>query len=76
MPFSCYDNRGLRLLSHAHAEAMERLQKSLNRPGTQREKAGFSRRIAANLAKAYDSGVREPSALLEAALKAVLLPSA
>jgi hypothetical protein len=76
MPFSCYDNRGLRLLCHAHAEAMERLQKSLNRPCTEREKAGFSRRIAANLTKAYDTGVREPSALLEAALHTVLLPYA
>jgi hypothetical protein len=76
MPFSSYDVHGLRLLSHAHAEAMERLQKSLNRPCTEREKASFSRRITANLTKAYDSGVREPSALLDAALRTVLLPSA
>ena len=76
MPFSSYDVHGLRLLSHAHAEAMERLQKSLNRPCTQREKANLSRRIIATLTKAYDSGVREPSALLTAALHTVLLPSA
>jgi hypothetical protein len=76
MPFSSYDVHGLRLLSHAHTEAMESLQKSLNRPLTLREKAGFSRRFVANLTKAYDSGVREPSALLTAALHAVLLHSA
>jgi hypothetical protein len=76
MPFSSYDVHGLRSLSYAHAEAMERLQKSLNRPCSQREKDGFSRRITANLTKAYDSGVREPSALLTAALRTVLLPSA
>jgi hypothetical protein len=76
MPFSSYDAHGLRLLSHAQAEAMERLQKSLNRPCTPREKAAFSRRITANLTKAYDSGVREPSALLDAAVRTVLLPPA
>ncbi len=76
MPFSSYDVRGLRLLSRAHAEAMERLQKSLNRPCSDREKAGFSHRITANLTEAYDSGVREPSALLTAALHSVLLPFA
>lgn len=76
MPFSSYDVHGLRLLSHAHAEAMERLQKSLNRPCTQREKAAFNRRITANLTKAYDFGVREPSALVEAALRTVLQPFA
>ena len=76
MPFSSYDVHGLRLLSHAHAEPMERMQKSLNWPCTQGEKAAFSRRITANLTKAYDSGVREPSALLDAALHTVLLPSA
>jgi hypothetical protein len=74
MPFSSYDVHGLRLLSHAHAEAMERMQKSLNWPCTQGEKAAFSRRITANLTKAYDSGIREPSALLDAALHTVLLP--
>jgi hypothetical protein len=76
MPFSSYDVHCLRLLSHAHAEAVERLQKSLNRSCTERQKAGFSRRVTANLTKAYDSGVRERSALLDAALRTVLLPSA
>ena len=34
-----------------------------------------SLKSTANLTKAYDSGIREPSALLDAALHAVLLPS-
>jgi hypothetical protein len=38
MPFSSYDVQGLRLLSHAHAEAMERMQKSLNRPCTKEKR--------------------------------------
>jgi hypothetical protein len=76
MSFSSYDVHGLRLLSHAHSEAMASLQKRLGRPFSDSEDAYLSSRLVENLSKAYDSGVREPSALQAAALYRVRLPSA
>ena len=43
MPFSSYDAHALRLLWHAHAEAMASLQK-LGRPFSESEKAKLSKR--------------------------------
>ena len=74
MPFSSYDAHALRLLWHAHAEAMASLQK-LDRPFSEGEKATLSKRVVENLAKAYDTGLREPAALHSAAIRGVRLPS-
>jgi hypothetical protein len=74
MPFSSYDAHGLRLLWHAHSEAMAHLQ-NLDRPFDERAKAALSRQVVENLMKAYDSGVRDPSALSSAALRGVRPPS-
>ena len=74
MPFSSYDAHALRLLWHAHAEAMASLQK-LDRPFSEGEKATLSKRVVGTLAKAYDTGLREPAAPHSAATRGVRLPS-
>jgi hypothetical protein len=65
--FSSYDADGLRLLSHAHSEAMASLQRRSGRPFSDSEDADLSSRLVVGWSrisrKAYDSGVREPSAL-------------
>ena len=74
MPFSSYDAHALRLLWHAHSEAMASLQK-LERPLSEGEKASLSKRVVENLSRAYDTGLREPDALHAAAIRGVRLPS-
>jgi hypothetical protein len=74
MPFSSYDAHALRLLWHAHSEAMGSLQK-LGRPFTESERHSVSKRVVENLSRAYDTGLREPDALHSAAVRGVRLPS-
>jgi hypothetical protein len=74
--FSSYDVHGLRLLSRVHSESMAILQKRLGRPFSDSEDADLSSRLVQNLSKAYDSGVREPSALQVGAIYRVRPPSA
>ena len=72
MPFSSYDAHGLRLLWHAHSEAMTRLQKT---DLTESARAVLSKQVVENLMKAYDSGLRDPTALYAAGLRGVRRPS-
>jgi hypothetical protein len=66
-PFSIYDDHGLRQLWQAHADAMRSLQKL--RFFRESEKAAMSNRVVDNLSAAYDSGLRDSSALARAALR-------
>lgn len=71
MPFSAYDSDALRPLSTRPAEAMEIVRKSARNPLDEMQTSNFSRRITANLMKAYDCGVRRREALQLAALRNV-----
>jgi hypothetical protein len=71
VPFSAYDSDDIRLLSTAMSDALETAGKSENRPLSEIETANFSRRIAENLMRVFDSGEREPSALKRAAFEGI-----
>ena len=76
MPFSAYDSNRARLLYTALSDAMVELQQTIKHPFDKAEKAAFSNRLFDNLSKPYDSGLRDPSPLKAALLRAVLTPYA
>ena len=72
MPFSVYDPDDVRLLSAALSDALEVVRKSASAPLTETETAHFTKRLAVNLMRDFDSGEREPAALKEGALRGIL----
>jgi hypothetical protein len=75
MHFSAYNSDDLRLLSAALSDALGIVRKSAGGPLTETETSDFSKRLADNLFKAFDSGERNPAGLKRAALQGVLWAS-
>jgi hypothetical protein len=73
--FSGYHFDDLRLLSAALSSALGIVRNYAGGPLTETETSDFTKRLADNLMKVFDSGERDSAALNRAALKGILWAS-
>ena len=74
MPFSAYDSHAIRLLSAALSDALEVVRATLGGRLTEDEASDFTKKLAENLLRVFDSGERDPAALKQAALEGIFSP--